>query len=61
MKKEFVPPSQERKTVYIYLGKTFENKQLFGIDWILSKIKKLEYVDNWLTRSLDFFEIIDKK
>jgi len=65
MKKEFEPPIPEpntvpgHNTIYIYLGKTDNGKTLFGIDWILSKIKKLEYVDNWLTRSLDFFEIID--
>ena len=59
MKKDFVPPKLETKTVFVYLGKTDKKKNLFGNDWIFSKIGKSKYIDNWLTRSLDFFEIID--
>ena len=64
MKETFYPSKSDHKTVYIYLGETKKEINLFGIDWILERIKDLkgndlQYVDEWLKKSLNFFNIIN--
>lgn len=60
MKTEFEPDKSDESTIYIYLGETKKEKNLFGKVWIQSNINENEYINQWLRQSLKYFSIEEK-
>lgn len=56
-KTDFDLRKSDKKTIFIYLGEKNIEPNVFGKEWILSKISGNEYINRWINKSLDFFFI----
>lgn len=50
--------AKEKNEYLIHLGKSVNDKNILGKDWIKTEVKKLLQVEIWLKKSLTFYEII---